>query len=181
LAEAETVDREALAMRQKLLGSQHPDLAVSLNTLGGVLQAEGRLAEAETLLCEAMALEKKLPDGEQPDLADLLAGVAEVLVAQGKFAEAEPSARECLAVREKRLPDGWEKFEARNLLGAALLGQKKFTEAELLLLSGYEGMKEREERIPAPEKRRLKEALQRVVKLYEATGKPEEAAKWKRE
>jgi hypothetical protein len=42
-------------------------------------------------------------------------------------------------------------------------------------------MKEREERIPAPEKRRLKEALQRVVKLYEATGKPEEAAKWKRE
>ena len=27
----------------------------------------------------------------------------------------------------------------------------------------------------------MKEALQHLVELYEATGKPEEAAKWKRE
>jgi outer membrane protein assembly factor BamD (BamD/ComL family) len=61
------------------------------------------------------------------------------------------------------------------------LEQKKYPEAEPLLLTGYSGMKEREERIPVPEKRRLKEALQRLVELYDAIGKPEEAAKWKRE
>ena len=102
-------------------------------------------------------------------------------MAQGKFAEAEASARECLAIREKRLPEGWEMFDARSLLGATLLGQKKYAEAEPLLLSGYSGMKDREERIPADEKRRLKEALQRLVELYDATGKPKEAAKWKQQ
>ena len=56
------------------------------------------------------------------------------------------------------------------MLGAALLGQKKYSEAEPLLLAGYQGMKEREAKIPAPYKIRLVEALERLVQLYEATG-----------
>jgi len=34
------------------------------------------------------------------------------------------------------------------MLGGSLLGQKKYAEAEPLLLSGYEGMKQREVKIP---------------------------------
>jgi serine/threonine protein kinase/Tfp pilus assembly protein PilF len=179
LAEAETLYRQVLTLQKKRLGSQHPDVARSLSNLGGVLQAQGKLAEAETVLSEALAMRRKLLGSEHPGVANLLGGLAEVLLAQGKFAEAEASVRECLAIREKRLPEGWEMFDARSLLGATLLGQKKYAEAEPLLLSGYSGMKDREERIPADEKRRLKEALQRLVELYEATGKPEEAAKWR--
>jgi len=48
-------------------------------------------------------------------------------------------------------------------------------EAEPLLLAGYEGMKQRENKIPTIGKPRLKETLQRRVQLYEATP-PEEAA-----
>jgi tetratricopeptide (TPR) repeat protein len=146
-----------------------------------VLQAQGKLAEAETVFREALAMRRKLLGSEHPGVAILLGGLAEVLLAQGKFAEAETSARECLAIREKRPPEGWETFDARSLLGATLLGQKKYAEAEPLLLSGYNGMKERQERIPASEKQRLNETLQHLVQLYEATGKLEEAAKWKRE
>jgi tetratricopeptide (TPR) repeat protein len=170
-----------LTLQKKRLGSQHPDVARSLSNLGGVLQAQGKFAEAETVYREALAMRRKLLGSEHPGVANLLGGLAEVLLAQGKFAEAEASARECLAVREKRLPEGWEMFDARSLLGATLLRQKKYAEAEPLLLSGYSGMKDREERIPADEKRRLKEALQRLVELYDAIGKPEEAAKWKQE
>ena len=58
-----------------------------------------------------------------------------------------------------------------RLLGEALLEQKKYAEAEPLLLSGYEGMKQREDAIPPQDKPRLTRALERLVKLYEAWGK----------
>ena len=67
------------------------------------------------------------------------------------------------------------------MLGAALLGQKKYAEAEPLLLQGYEGVDQRKEKIP-PEVRavRLKEALERLVRLYDATSKKDEVARWRK-
>jgi hypothetical protein len=68
------------------------------------------------------------------------------------------------------------------MLGDALLGQKKYAKAETLLLAGYQGLKQREATIPQPfRKGRLAEALERLVELYEATGKEDEAAKWRKE
>jgi hypothetical protein len=40
-------------------------------------------------------------------------------------------------------------------------------------------MKARQSRIPVPERSRLREAALRVIRLYEAWGKPEEATEWK--
>ena len=65
------------------------------------------------------------------------------------------------------------------MLGGSLLGQKKYAEAEPLLLSGCEGMKKREVNIPLQGKVRLSEATQRLVHLYEATDRPDQAAEWK--
>ena len=42
----------------------------------------------------------------------------------------------------------------------------------------YEGMKDRESKIPANEKFCLTQALERLPDLYTAWDKPEEAAKW---
>ena len=103
------------------------------------------------------------------------------LLNQGKFAQAEPLARECLALREIMIPDDWRTFNARSLLGGCLLGQMKYAEAEPLLLSGYEGLKQREDKIlPAARELRLREALQRLAQLDEATGRPEQAAEWRK-
>ena len=77
------------------------------------------------------------------------------------------------------MPDDWRTFNTRSLLGGSLLGQKKYAEAEPLLLSGYQGMKQREEKIPAVSMGRLREAGQRLVELYEVTGRPEQASEWK--
>jgi hypothetical protein len=44
---------------------------------------------------------------------------------------------------------------------------------------GYEGMKGRASRVAAPDRYRLHEAAVRVVRLYEAWGRPDEAAEWK--
>jgi hypothetical protein len=88
--------------------------------------------------------------------------------------------RECLAVCEKSLPDDWRMFDARSVLGGCLVDQKKCDEAEPLLISGYEGMKQREGSIPADSKRCLKEAPHRLVQLHEAAGQPEKAAEWQK-
>jgi hypothetical protein len=48
LGEAETTLRGALALRQKLLGNEHPEVAEFLNKLAKVLQVEGKLGEAES-------------------------------------------------------------------------------------------------------------------------------------
>ena len=62
-----------------------------------------------------------------------------------------------------------------------MLGQKKHADAEPLLLAGYEGMKQREKTIPEQGKVRIPEAIERLVQLYEATGKKDDAAKWRKE
>jgi hypothetical protein len=56
--------------------------------------------------------------------------------------------RDLLAIRQKQIPDSWLTFNTQSLLGGALLGQKKYVEAEPLLVKGYAGLKTREKTIP---------------------------------
>ena len=67
------------------------------------------------------------------------------------------------------------------MLGGALLGQKKYTAAEPLLLAGYEGLKQREKTIPPEGQVRIPEAIERLVQLHEATGNQDAAARWRKE
>src|SRR5262249_15341883 len=87
----------------------------------------------------------------------------------------------CLGIREKKQPDGWATFNTKSLLGEALLGLKKYEDAEPLLAQGYEGMARLEAKIPAQVRAlRLREALGRVVRLSEAKGDKDEAARWRK-
>src|SRR5262249_46229493 len=91
-----------------------------------------------------------------------------------------PLIREALAIRERKAPDDWSTFETRSLLGGSLLSQKKYTEAEPLLLQGFEGLKAREAKIPATSKKRVAEAGARIVRLYDTWGKKGKAEGWRR-
>jgi hypothetical protein len=111
----------------------------------------------------------------------LLAQVALDLLKCHQCAEAEPLLRECLAIRKKTQPEVWSTFNSKSQLGGALLGQKKYNEAEPLLLAGYEGMKAREKAIPPQGSIRIPEALDRLVELYTATNNPDAIKKWQAE
>jgi hypothetical protein len=80
-----------------------------------------------------------------------------------------------LTIRCKKQPDDWATFDTRSLLGAVLWGQKQYADAEPLLVQGYEGMKQRETTIPPQDKVRLSEALERLMRFYEATDGKEDA------
>ena len=91
-----------------------------------------------------------------------------------------PVANNAQAIREKKSPDDWATFDARSLLGASLLGQKKFAEAEPFLLSGYEGLMARETKIPASSRKRIAEAAARMIQLYDAWDKSDMAEEWRK-
>jgi tetratricopeptide (TPR) repeat protein len=144
-----------------------------------VVRDQRKLVEAEDIHREALAMRRKLLGQEHPLVAISLFNLADVLCDEGKLAEAEPLVRECLSIRERRIPDQWRVFSTRSLLGGILLARRQYAEAEPLLVSGYEGMRQREEKISADGKMHPKEALERLVQLYEATGQPEKAAEYK--
>jgi hypothetical protein len=138
----------------------------------------GKLVEAEKLIDELLTDARKQLPKDSLHLADQLASYSLVLMEIKGYVKAEPLLRECLAIREKKEPEVWSTFYARSLLGSALLDQKKYAEAEPLLVKGYEGMKAREKNIPPQGKDRLPETLDRLIDLYTATNKPDEVKKY---
>ena len=67
-----------------------------------------------------------------------------------------------------------------SLLGDSLLAQKKYADAEPLLLESYEEMRDRVKNVSAGGKTELVEATKRLVRLYEALDQPERAAEWRK-
>jgi len=157
------------------------DQAVSVQKEAmGLLQNTNQVADFASRLNLYLAHKPCREFGFQTDAANWLATGASYLLEHGKAVEAETPARVCLALRQQVLPDDWPTFNARSMLGGSLLGQKKYAEAEPLLRSGYEGLKRCENQIPASVRQtRPTEALERLVQLYEAWGKPDAAAHWR--
>jgi hypothetical protein len=178
-AEAAALHLETLERRKRVLVSDDSDTLQSMMNLAASYEQAKLFSKAETHRREILAFElrKHGPDSARTATARVTLSVN--LLEQQKLLEAESQLREALAIREKKRPDAWLTFYTHSLLGAALAGQKKFAEAETFLVSGYNGLKLHEATIPAATKKRVKEALERVVKLYHDWGQPEKAAAWK--
>lgn len=96
--------------------------------------------------------------------------------AQRRFAEAERYAREAQENIARSLgTEHWRHAGAGRTLGVSLAGQRRFAEAETVLLASYEAL--RTSRGDANRTTRL--ALARVVELYEAWGRRETAATYR--
>lgn len=59
----------ALVIRENVLGSGHPAVAVSLNNLANLYHSQGRYAEAEPLYRQALLIFEKAVGSEHPDVA----------------------------------------------------------------------------------------------------------------
>jgi len=67
-SEAAEVAEEALAVAEKTLGPDHPDVAASLNNLAGIYQAQGKYAEAEPLNKRALEIQEKVLGPVHPNV-----------------------------------------------------------------------------------------------------------------
>ncbi|MGA8611603.1 MAG: tetratricopeptide repeat protein, partial [Xanthobacteraceae bacterium] len=68
-AEAEPLYRSALAIDEKSLGPDHPNVATDLNNLALLLQDTNRLVEAEPLMRRALAIDEKSYGPDHPNVA----------------------------------------------------------------------------------------------------------------
>jgi serine/threonine protein kinase/tetratricopeptide (TPR) repeat protein len=171
--------REALGVAQGKLGSENAQTLAIRRDLALAHLAAGRPGEAIPILQELVKLGKVKagPEGART-LANTNHLVRAYLDAR-RWAEAEAAARECLEVRTRERPDDRQRFHTMSQLGAALAGQKRYAEAEPLLVGGYEGLAARAAGTPAPASKDLADAASRVIRLYEAWGQSERATAWK--
>ena len=88
---------------EKVLGSEHPSTAMSLNNLAGLLMDQGDFAGARPLYERALAIREKVLGPEHPATAASLNNLACLLHDQGDLAGARPLYERALAIHEKAL------------------------------------------------------------------------------
>jgi serine/threonine protein kinase/Tfp pilus assembly protein PilF len=171
--------KEAANLGKKSLGPTDPH---TLRFMDGVAYAYQRLGQADKavpLLEELLEIRKRVYSLNRLETVNTMVGLGRAYVANGNHEKAEQLFREYLTLREKSNPDSWMVFDACSMLGSSLTEQHRFKEAEALLLKGYEGMQARSDQIPANLKKNRTESIDRLVKLYDAWGKPDKARIWR--
>jgi serine/threonine protein kinase/tetratricopeptide (TPR) repeat protein len=169
--------QEAASIFRSSLGNDHPSLAVVSENLAVSLLQDGDYLKADPAFREALAIRRKQSPQPHVDWLDSLVGLGECLELAGERIEAESLLRECLAICQEKSTDDWRCFQAESVLGAVLTSRADYEEAEQLLLKGHAGLQDHPPAKLAPQ--RTAAAARRLVRLYDAWGKPEKAAQWR--
>lgn len=178
--QAESLQVKAVAGLRKTLGEYHTVVLRELTELGWFYHVQGKYAEEEAAHTQVLDATRRHPEYGTLQYAGEIAHLGMQLYYRQALGPAERLQRDCLGIREKLMPDDWLLFNSKAMLGNTLAAQKKYAEAEPLLLSGYDGMKVRENRIPEDARIRLVECIQGLIDLYAAWDKPDRAAEWRK-
>jgi tetratricopeptide (TPR) repeat protein len=179
-AQAEPLFEETFKIMNRVRGPENKKTLNALENLESMYLRQGKYALAEPYAALALTGRRHTLGSADPDTARAASDLSLAYLSQGKATESEPLAREAMQTLRKNQPDNWEPFWAETLLGSSLARQKKYAEAETLLLEGYRGMDTRKEKIPVPDRDSLNLAREWIVQLYQAWGKPEKVAEWKK-
>jgi serine/threonine protein kinase/tetratricopeptide (TPR) repeat protein len=146
--------------------------------LGAMYCDAGRFDDAIALLEEVQA-----QSHQNPELAWIGNPLLTAYVRAGRKADAVALAMQQVQTAREQLPaDSLELAVAVGPPGQALMEVGEYADAEPLLVANFEGLKQNEGHIPPQEKDSLlRDAIARLVELYDAWGKPDEAAKWRQE
>jgi tetratricopeptide (TPR) repeat protein len=137
--------------------------------------------QAEAWQRKLLAALRERGETDSVAFAKQLSDFGSNLMRQKKWVDAEAALRESLTIRRAKAPEAWSTFNIQCGVGRALLEQKKYAEAEPLLVQGYSEMKAREALIPAENRKSLTAVAERLVQLYDEWGKPDDADLWRRE
>ena len=133
LAKAEPLYREALAIRTKLYGNEHLEVAESLDNLALVLEDQNKLAEAEAMMREALRIERALLGSDHPQVAVHLSNLSLLFACRPRFQRR----KRCSATRWRCASGTWVRTVpdvavSMNILALILQDQGKLDEAETL-------------------------------------------------
>src|SRR5205085_2204362 len=86
-AQAESLLQRALALREQVLGLEHPDTASTLNELAWLYYLQDKYTQAEQLVQPALARFERVLGSEHPEVAYTLNILAGVYMYEGKYAQ----------------------------------------------------------------------------------------------
>ncbi|MDB9444940.1 tetratricopeptide repeat protein [Anabaena sp. CS-542/02] len=132
--QAEPLYLQALELRKRLLGDNHPHVATSLNNLALLYSSQGRYDQAEPLYLQALELRKRLLGDNHPDVATSLNNLGYLYYYQGRYDQAKPLYLQALELRKRLLGDN-HPYVATNLNNLAGLyeSQGRYDQGEPLL------------------------------------------------
>lgn len=97
-ADAEPLVEEGLALRRRLYGREHPDVATSLAHLGDVRNGQGRWSESVDLYRQALDLRRRTLGADHPAVAEAHRSLGMEMVHLGHLEEAEEQMERAVAL-----------------------------------------------------------------------------------
>ncbi len=135
--------------------------------------------KAMALFRKRLELERQRPGSDDVAYLHALGTAVNALWDHDRLAEAEKLVRDCVAGLAKDGPDAWATHAANAFLGAILVREKQYAEAEPLLLAAHAGMQGRPQTQTRVGRYSRIAALKGLTHLYRETNRPEKAAKWR--
>lgn len=138
--EAAVALTQALAIRQRRFDDDHPQIATTLHTLAIVLSSAGDLTAAEPRFRAALAIRRLQKTGVSP-LARTLHCLGQLLSETSDWVAAEPIWLELLEIERTRyLASHPDRVTTQICWGRALLGLRRFEEADAALSAAYQAL-----------------------------------------
>src|SRR6516164_5056108 len=167
-SEAEPIFKRALAIREKTIGPNHPDVAATLSYLASLYHKQGRYADAEPLFKRSLAIQEKVLGPDHPNVATYLNNLAALYYDQGRYADAEPLYKRSLAIREKVLgPDHPSVATSLNNLAELYENQGRYADAEPL----FNRSLAIQEKVLGPDHPSVAASLNNLAELYHDQGR----------
>jgi tetratricopeptide (TPR) repeat protein len=171
-AGAESMWREVLEAERRR-GGQRPKYAIALDNLANAMLEQGNFRGAEPLARESLDMRRRVYGDADSRVAYSLVTLGSILPPLGRAAEAEADLRDAVVILRRKFPRGhYTTSQALSLLGGCLMERGKYDEAEPMLLESEADLRGRRDE----GEKELRAVRERLVRLYEATGKPEKAA-----
>ena len=177
--EAEALFVKTIDIRRRVAGKDHPNTLAAMSNLAMVYRLESKYPEAEALFRDVRDGRGRMLGNNNPATLNSAVLLGMVQFQEQQYSEAESTLRPALDGFETAGLETWQRFHCQSLLGAALAMERRFTEAEPLLLSGYEGMMQVRSSIPVEDRPFLTDAREAIIHLYTDWGKPDEAVEWR--
>jgi serine/threonine-protein kinase len=172
-AGADATLRESLDLNRQTVGEKHLYTAMATIYLADNTCEQGDYPRAIDEINRALAIQGEILQAEHIDFARSWTVLGKILTRMGEVARGEEHLRKALALRTKALKPGHAAIAGtQGTLGECLTLQGRFEEAEKLLLESHTAL----EKAMTARDPRTQKAKARLAKLYEAWGKPEQAA-----
>ncbi len=174
LTEAEAYFQKALEGNRRVNGENHPQTLSSLHNICELQYKQGKLADAESCYRKVLQGFRLTLNEESLQISEALISLSDVLNKQERYEESEPLIREVLKNASKPNPF-FTKDRVLLVLGESLAGQKRFADAEPVLLEGTRGLLESQE----TSEKDKREVIEYIAKFYATWDKPDAADAWK--